>query len=140
MHKYIRPPNSSSLVSHDEFNERLIVKHRLCPLSTGNTSPREPPQITDEASSVIKRRQETLKQKNGWKELKMEQSRWSRERVSLRRGDKRELLISTSTSHEGRGFSQVFSGENPSETSQRRKRLACCLRCWTKFLLPAGNH
>lgn len=56
--KHIQPPNSSSLVSHDEFNEHLVGKVWLGPLSSGSsgiTSPRAP-QIaeTDEVTSIIK--------------------------------------------------------------------------------------
>lgn len=45
MQTCIQPPNLSSLVSHDEFNKRLIRKVWLCPPSSGpagNNSPPEP--------------------------------------------------------------------------------------------------
>lgn len=51
--------------------ERLIPKLRLCPLSTGITSPARAPQITDEASSIIKRDIEAEKWRE--RETKVEQ-------------------------------------------------------------------
>lgn len=63
MQKYIQPPDSSSLVSHDEFNGCLIRKVWLCSPSsgsTGNNGPPRAPQITNEASSIIKRRPEEM--------------------------------------------------------------------------------
>lgn len=66
--EHIRAPNSSSLVSHDEFNEHLVGKVWLGPLSSGSsgiTGPRVP-QIAeaDEATSIIKqRREESVKER-----------------------------------------------------------------------------
>ncbi len=62
--KHIQPPNSSSLVSHDEFNEDLIGKVWLGPLSSGSsgiTSPRAP-QIAEtvEVTSIIKHRKDEI--------------------------------------------------------------------------------
>lgn len=96
--KHIRAPNSSSLVSHDGFNEHLVGKVWLGPLSSGSsgiTGPRAP-QIaeTDEATSIIKQRREEMVKERRNEETKPRQGeggenegeRWGTKQMELREG------------------------------------------------------
>ena len=95
--KHTRAPNSSSLVSHDEFNEHLIGKVWLGPLSSGSsgiTGPRAP-QIggTDEATSIIKQRHEEMvreRQKEKTKPRQREDGEKEWERQGTKQMDLRE--------------------------------------------------
>lgn len=85
--KHIGAPNSSSLVSHDEFNEDLVGKVWLGPLSSGSSGIEGPraPQIeeSDEETSIIKQRREEMVKE---RERKRKQNR-DRERMEETKGE-----------------------------------------------------
>lgn len=110
--KHIQPPNSSSLVSHDELNEHLAGKVCLGPLSSGSSGITSPSETRSwwsnihhqiEARGDGERGREKRKQNRDEENEEKssdddwEQSRWSWERVSQRIRDGRQLLISKAT-------------------------------------------
>lgn len=104
--KHIQPPNSSSLVSHDEFNEHLVGKVWLGPLSSGSpgiTGPRVS-QIAeaDEATSIIKQRREEMVKERQKEETKLRQ-REEGENKGERRGTKQMELRECVPVDEGQG-------------------------------------
>lgn len=126
----IRPPNLSSLVSHDEFNERLIVKLRVCPLSTGQHEP--PPPLhknpSDNGRSAIHHHTET-------RDIEAEKRREGAGN-GVGRGSPCGGGTEGSSSLAKPRHAKEPGFSNPSETSQRCQRLTGCVRCWTKFPQP----